>query len=320
MKLVIGFAVCALAGVAAWLYWRLRKRRTDRMISLVALLREPVEFDPAVLARIASKAWNADLGNGSSPGEDGFVVVTGPVNTIVHDTRVYLVNSVPRPYVEDTEAVAETIADLRIRGLFSEHRAWFSCDAMGVDGTTTAAEISEWYRRLARLLAEVLDQNCLLIWVPDTGRAYPINDDTERALLSDDPLAALQETLPAPVTGIAADDPSMQQAVEKAREEWPRFVAAYESAAGENFAIKAPISHLDATEFIWLKVTALEGDRIYGTLENEPANLGPLKLGSKVSATLADLNDWYYIDPQGTMQGAFTVALLYEAMRRQEPS
>ncbi len=65
-------------------------------------------------------------------------------------------------------------------------------------------------------------------------------------------------------------------------------------------------------------MTALEGDLVYGTLANAPANLAPLELGSKASVSLANLNDWYYIDPQGTLQGGFTFAAVFEASRRQQ--
>ncbi|MBI3840288.1 MAG: DUF2314 domain-containing protein [Planctomycetia bacterium] len=238
----------------------------------------------------------------------------------MYGNQPYLVNCMPNPYVEDPEAASESIIDLRIRRLFREHQAWYSCDALGVDGATTAGEISDCYRRLAKLFAEFLDENCLLIYVPDTSRAYSINDETERALQSDDPLAALQATLTLPVVPVSADDPLMQEAVAKARGNWPQFVTAFERTAGENFSIKAPVSYSGTTEFIWLTVTAVEGDQVYGMLANDPANLGPLKLGSTVSVALSDLNDWCYIDSQGNLQGGFTIAAVQEASRRHQKS
>ena len=45
-----------------WL--RRRRERRKRIISIVGLTREPVSFDPVILATVACKAWNADLGNG----------------------------------------------------------------------------------------------------------------------------------------------------------------------------------------------------------------------------------------------------------------
>ena len=272
----------AIPASPAYLWWRRRQRQQQhRLISFVALTRTPVRFDPAVLARVAGKVWDADLGDGSSEGEDGFVVGVEIMNTIMYDSRMFLINCFPKAYVEDVEAVAETIPDTRIRELLRQHEAWWSCDAMGVDGNTPAEEVIDWYQRLGKLFAELLDDNCLLIFLPDSGLAFPINADTEAALRSDDPIGALQETLTVPVIEVADDDPLMQEAVKKARERWPKFVAAFEAQAGKNFSVKAPVTHGDNTEFIWVAVTTIEGDLVYGKLGNEPANLGPLKLGSK---------------------------------------
>ncbi|MGE5191742.1 MAG: DUF2314 domain-containing protein [Deltaproteobacteria bacterium] len=309
----VGVGVALAGGIV---YWWIRRRRRSRLISFVALLREPLAFDPAVLARVAGKVWNADLGDGTSEGPDGFVIGVEITSSIMHEGRMYLVNTFPKPYVEDPEKVAEGIADKRIRGLFREHRAWFSCDALGVDGTTSEEEVGEWYRRLGKLFAELLDENGLLIFLPDTDRAYPINEDTEAALRSEDPVGALQETLTVPIIEVADDDPLMQAAVKKARQDWPAFVAAYEAGDGENFSVKAPVTHADNTEFIWISVTSLEGGRVYGKLGNDPGDLGPLKLGSKVSVPVAELNDWCYIDREGTMAGGFTIEAVHKAARR----
>ncbi len=308
----------ALALIGGLLYWRQRKRRRVRLIAFVALVREAVEFDPAVLARVAGKAWNADLGDGESECADGFVVGAGPFNTLMHDGRMFLVNCFPKPYTEDVEKAAEAIVDMRIRGLFREHRGWFSCDAIGVDGRTPEEEVLDWYRRLARLFVELLDENCLLIFLPDSTLAFPINEDSEMALRSKDPVRALQETLTAPIVEVSADDPLMKQAVEKARQEWPKFVAAFESNAGENFSVKAPVTNAGNTEFIWITVTTIEGERIYGELGNDPANLGSLKLGSRVSVLIADLNDWCYVDADGNLQGGFTIEAMRKASRQRK--
>lgn len=305
--------VIALAGL---LYWRQRRRRRSRLISIVALTREPVQFDPAVLARVAGKVWNADLGDGASEGADGFVVGVDIMNTIMHDNRMFLINHFDKPYIEDVEAVADTIGDLRVRALFLEHQAWWSCDALGVDGTTSDEEVLDWYQRLGKLFAELLDERSLLIFLPDSGLAFPINEDTETALRSEDPVAALQATLTVPLIEVSAEDPRMREAVQQARQEWPKFIAAFEADAGEKFSIKAPVTRDGNTEFIWISVTSLEGDLIFGQLGNEPANLGTLKLGSKVSVPVADLNDWVFIDARGKLNGGFTIEAMKQASAR----
>jgi len=302
--------------VGAFVYWLIQRRKRPRLISFVALLREPTPFDSAVLARLASKAWNADLGDGTSEGADGFVASAEIITTIMYQGRMFLINNFPSPYTDDAEKVAESIPDLRIRSLFAEHQAWFSCDALGVDGRTPESEVREWHQLLAKLFAELLDDNCLLILLPETGLAYPINEDTEAALLSEDPVKSLQESLTVPIIQVADDDPLMLAAVEKARQGWSKFANAFEASAGENFSVKAPISREGNTEFIWIAVTSLEGERIYGTLGNDPANLGTLKFGSKVSVSVEELNDWCYMDPQGKLNGGFTIEAVQEASRR----
>src|SRR6476620_2952095 len=187
----IAIVVALVVGLVYFLYRRIRKRET-RLISFVALLREPMKFDPAVLARVAGKVWNADLGDGSSEGADGFVISVEIINTIVYDDRMFLLNSFPKPYVENPEEAAADMPDLRIKTLFGQHRAWFSCDAMGVDATTPDAEVRKWYQLLGKLFAELLDDNCLLIYLPDSDSLFPVNEESEAALRSDDPVEALQ--------------------------------------------------------------------------------------------------------------------------------
>jgi uncharacterized protein YegJ (DUF2314 family) len=314
MYLVIPAIILLAAGL--WLFWRWRRRRESRLVSLVGLLREPISVDAAVLAQVAGRAWNADLGFDGTEGTDGYVVATGSPGMIMCRGRFYLIHSVPAPYVENPQEAAESIGDLRTRRLFREHRAWFSCDSLGVDGRTPSEEVAEEYRRLGKLFSEFLDENCLLIYVPETQHAWPINEETERALTAANPIAALQESLNIPVTEVSDDDPRMKEAVAKARKTWPEFLAAFEAQTGETFSIKAPVSGGGNTEFIWITVTSTEGDQIFGTLGNDPVNLGSLKLGSKVAVKLSDLNDWCYIDRNGDIQGAFTLAVLQNAARK----
>lgn len=317
MRWIIGGVMIAvLAAAAVFFFLRQRRRKKHRMISIVALTSEPTTIDPVVLAHVAGKAWNADLGDGNSEGADGFVACAGIINMISHDGGMIMINNFDRPYVENVEEVAQKIPDLRLRELFAQHQAWFSCDAMGVDGSTTDEEIHELYRKLGKLFAGLLNEQCLAIYLPETGRAYPITEETIQALQSDDVAAALQEALPAPMVGIADDDPAMVAAVQRARDEWPRFVTAFEEQKGSEFAVKAPVSHGESTEYIWISVTALEGNRIYGTLANEPAHLGSLKLGSKVSVPVPKLNDWCYLDASEKPVGGFTIEVLQKAAKR----
>lgn len=305
--------------VGAWLLRYRRKKReassSGRMISFVGLLREPTSLDAAIVAHLAGKAWQADLGDGTTEGPNGFVVGQEPMIVIRHGEAMYLINSFPKPYIDDVDKAAEELDDLRSRSLLKQHTAWFSCDAIGAEPDSPEAEIRQTYRQLARLFAELLDDNTLLIYLPENGLMFPNNVETEDALRSDDPVRGLQETLSLPIVEVDSDHPAMIAAVEAAQREWPTFVTALNAGAGENFAVKAPVTHSGNTEFIWIEVTCLEGDRIIGKLGNDPGNLGPLKLGSNVHVPVSDLNDWCYFTPEGELMGGFTIKVLQQARR-----
>jgi uncharacterized protein YegJ (DUF2314 family) len=189
---------------------------------------------------------------------------------------------------------------------------------MGVESFDDIEEVRSWYQLLGPLLAELVDDNCLAIFLPQTNQLFANMDATLEILKSDDPLESLQEDAPVPVIQISDDDPRMLAAVKEARDRWPEFVAAFEQDAGENFGVKAPITVGENTEFIWLEVGAVENGVIYGRLANEPINLGKLQIGSQVKATVEKLNDWAFIDAKGQPQGLFTVKVLTDAEEQRQ--
>lgn len=310
-------ALVVVAIIGAVFFWLRRRKAAEdgehQMLSFVALLREPQYMEGVILANAANKAWNADVGNGSDEGVDGFVVGESPASLIKYHDRMILVNSFSDPYVESPEQAAQSIPDLRLRELFSEHRAWISCDALGVESFDDIEDVRAWYALLGPLLSALVDDNCLAIYLPQTNQMYPNMEETLDMLKSSDPLAALDHDAPVPVIQIRDDDPRMLAAVQEARDRWPEFLAAFEQDAGENFGVKAPITVGNNTEFIWLNVGAVENGVVYGKLANEPIDLGKLRLGSQVKTAVAEINDWAYCDSSGEPHGLFTVKVLTDA-------
>ena len=317
----ITVACVVVAGVLAGWWW-LRRRNAQtkgRLISFVALLREPQSLEAIYIATAARKAWDADLGDGTTEGEDGFVIGEAEITSLIQfRDRKLLVNNFPVPYVEDPEEAAEAIIDLRLRRLFAEHTAWLSCDALGAETTDSEDTIRDWYRTVGSLLSELIDDNCLAVYLPDSDQIFAYSPETLELLRSDDPFAALNENAEVPVVAVSEDSPAMLKAVEVARQRWPEFVAAFEERAGTSFAVKAPITRKGNTEFIWVQVTAIENDIILGELGNEPANLPGLKLGSRVRTSVEDVNDWGYVSPTEEFVGCFTVKAVMEAARKQQ--
>jgi uncharacterized protein YegJ (DUF2314 family) len=310
-------AAVLAAGAGVW-WWRKRRGDDHRLVSLVALLREPQHLEPRMVANAARKAWQADLGDGESEGPDGFVAGMAISNIVQYGERMIMVNCFPKPYVDDPEAAGRGMTDLRLQHVFSQHTAWLSCDAMGVGRDTPDAEVAEWYRLLGPLLAELIDDNCLAIYVPDRDHLHEYNPEIENCLRADDPLEALAGERNAPVIEIGDDDPRMQAAVAEAKQRWPEFLAAFEARRGQNFSVKAPITRQDKTEFIWVEVGSVENAVIYGTLANDPIDLGGLKLGSRVRVPLGEINDWGYLDDREELIGAFTMKVLQQAAQERK--
>ena len=179
-----GVLVFIALTIAAWI-WQKRQRKAPRIVSFVVLLHEPKYIDEQVLAAAANRAWGAELsiGEGGEESEDGFVVASDPMNMIMYLKEMHLVNNFKSPYVENPEKLAETIADQRLSQMIAQHKAWFSCDALGVDHTTSQEEVATWYQRLGKLTAELLDENCIGIYLPEHSRIFIVKDQTEEEQL-----------------------------------------------------------------------------------------------------------------------------------------
>ena len=56
-------------------------------------------------------------------------------------------------------------------------------------------------------------------------------------------------------------------------------------------------------------VTAIEHDRVFGTLDSDPATLKRLRMGQRISFELSQLDDWLCKE-DGALHGGFTIAVL----------
>jgi len=309
---VAAFAVLCLAVLAVW--WQRRRRREDEpLVSLVLLLREPRELDAEVLGRSATKALGIELSS-RDPDASDFVVGESPHFIVKAGRCVYGVLNVAEPYVAGHEEFAhEQITELRLREAFKRHRAWLAVDLVHKDETVGLDEV---YRQIGKLLAELADDDCLAVYAPQTQQLRVLDAELLAQLRGADPLQAVAELAGPPVTEVAEDDPRMKAATADARRRWPEFVAAFNARRpGQPFGVKAPFSEGEHTEFIWVDVTAIEGDVIRGTLGNDPVHLKQVKLGDTVEVGLADLNDWAYVDGDEA-HGGFTLKVLAEAQQR----
>ncbi|WP_425615664.1 DUF2314 domain-containing protein [Anatilimnocola sp. NA78] len=299
-------------------------------LSLVLLFREQPYLDAAVLARLASKAWgisvtkssdeddSAPSDNDNADGDEtAFVVGDPPLFMIKHPQAFLIVHHHDQQYFDDSESAAEDMVERRLHHAILEHRAWTAVDVVSWLGPEANSETIA-YQLVARLLAELADDNVLAIFDPDAGRMFAYDPETEQKLRGEDPRGELERQYHAPIIAIPDDDPAMMAAVAEAKARWPEFVAAFESRdrnVDHQFNVKGPIGTKGDQEFIWIKVSSIEDKVIFGTLGNDPARVPNLKLGDRVRFEISQLNDWIYL-LEGEMIGGFTVKVISEYANR----
>ena len=286
------------------------------MVSIVGLFSELPYLDENVLGRFASKAWDIEFETGNDA--TTFVAGNPPLFVIKTDDRMYSVNYFDRPYFENVDEIVEEVTDLRTRKILETHNCWLSVDLL----TEAPPEnLAKEYALIGRLLNRILDEKCLGVLVPQYMHLVPWDQNAESALASADPIAALQPSEPA-VVPMDDDDPKLVAASVEARKTWPRFVTAFEKhmrdedrEEGRNFSVKAPISSNGNTEFIWVTVTCIENEIIYGKLGNEPVSLEGMREGDLVRFPVAEVDDWVYTDGSDVV-GGFTIKVISEWANR----
>ena len=280
-------------------------------VSLVALRLTPRFIHAPEVEKIAHQLFGfvADEGN---PQATEFIVSKHATTAISTQGWLIMVHSPPVPYFDDPQAFAAQASELRMRDAILNHTGWTSVDIMqmppGVDRQAA-------YRRAAMMLAELLDDSCTMLFVPEYGRAIPFNvnmvEDVRNALRAENTFAALHDVMQVRVVQASGEDARMQAAVAEARRRYPEFVRAFNAGKGNAYSVKAPITVADNTEFIWIEVQAANADVVRGKLANEPINLGALRIGDEVEVPAAELNDWAFMH-ENQMVGGFTVKLLME--------
>lgn len=313
--------------------------KPSSMVSLVLLLKETQFLEAPMLAKLASRAWGVtvtaqgrgDDGSDSSDGtsdegepptvgsdanvdadDESFIVGESPLFMAKYRGAMFIINNFDRPYWEDHQGLAQATKELRMQRAIEEHRAWLSIDFLNGWPELSADErLNKAYRAIGRLLAELTDNNTLAVVVPSVSQLFPWNAETELLLKSESPRDALEGAAEPPVILVEKDDSRMQAATDEARSRWGEFVSAFEQR-GENeegFTVKAKFENDEHAEFMWVIVTGIENEVIYGRLGNEPANLPDLNQGMNVKVRVAELCDWLYVR-EGQAFGGFTIKLL----------
>jgi uncharacterized protein YegJ (DUF2314 family) len=270
-------------------------------ISLVLLLSAPRYLDSTSLSKLVHRAWLRLK-----------ITVAGksPTFTIEAGGRAFIVCNIDSPYFDEPQKAAAEMRELRLRKVVAQHTAWLSVEFVKSEKPDPPAKI---YQLIGQLIAELCDHDCLAVLCPATGGIAIYDDEVRHGLCEKDPMELLGNFTHSPVLTISNDDPRMQKAVAEARKRWPEFVDAFENrSTDQHFSVRAPFGDGRHTEFMWVGVTAIENDIIYGELGNEPVHLRGMNVGETVKVRLADLNDWQFVEGE-RMRGGFTIEAIRQA-------
>jgi uncharacterized protein YegJ (DUF2314 family) len=277
-------------------------------VSLVLLLSEPRFLEAASLAKLVEKAWHVPMSSRQS--HDNSVTGKSPTFTINAEFRRFLLQNMDSPYFDEPQKVASDLRELRLKKIVAEHRAWLSVEFVAAKEPEMP---SEMYQLIGKLIAELCDRDCLAVLCPATGAMNVYDDEMREGLCEKDPIELLSNFSQPPVLNISGNDPRMQSAVAEARRRWPEFVEAFEKRSpDQHFSVKAPFGDGQHTEFMWVGVTAIENDVIYGQLGNEPVHVRGMNAGETVKVRMPDLNDWLFTEGE-RMRGGFTIEAIRQA-------
>lgn len=290
--------------------------------SIVLLRSTPLYLDSAILTRAASRAFGAECSDMGDDGEaessgDLFVGGNMPVFLCFCRPHSLAVHSIDEP-LDDHESVAASIREPRARKAVEAHKAWIAITSMDDTPDDPAAV----YRACGRLAAELYDEECLGVLLPQFTAVYSVEPGTEAKLRSDDPVAAIRGRDADPILLVDEDDPLMVAAMQEAKRRWPEFVEVFEEVGeGERppCFVKVPFKTPKHPEFMWLRVTAMEGDSIFGVLDSDPGMAVGVKAGDRVRKPVADVCDWIIVQG-GAMTGGFTAEAMKKIVERDAAS
>lgn len=279
-------------------------RRSGGHHSIAILRRTPLSLSESRLKTVVQRAIGPDREVEFFPmptREDG-----AELHGFVVDGEAYGLICVPRPYVgpEMHDEIRSGVASEVIADAFISHGAWVSVDY--VRGTADEPRI---YATIGRLIAELLDDEAMLLLDVGHNRCATIDEQTREHLRGPAPMGMFgtQEY----VFGAHEDDQAIARAVEEARGRWDEFVIAWEKRTpDQHFAVKLAFVDGKRVEHMWVTVEDVSSSRVTGVLDNDPTQVRNITIGARVERDATEIEDWLIVERDGTMRGGFSAKAL----------
>jgi uncharacterized protein YegJ (DUF2314 family) len=111
---------------------------------------------------------------------------------------------------------------------------------------------------------------------------------------------------------VSNDDPQMARAVEKAQRTLGFFMAALRAKKDGDtvLEIKKAFVDGDKVEHLWIKRVTYDGKNFHGQIDNQPAEIGNVHTGRRVTVAPREVDDWMFLK-DGKLIGGYTTRVLY---------
>ena len=115
--------------------------------------------------------------------------------------------------------------------------------------------------------------------------------------------------------GVAADDPEMLQAFERARGTLPIFWKRMQDPGDDEdgFSVKVPVRDNNGVEYFWLEQVSHADGRVRGAIGNKPEHVQSVTFGQYVEMPESLIVDWMYIRGD-VIVGNYTARVLLKRM------
>lgn len=164
--------------------------KAPELISVVLNFKQPALLTEERIRTAIGLAWGRDVREDLNEH-----VVNGPPICFVkiYEMVLLLTNSdkpcCPAEYLE--QALAQ-FPDERQKKVAREHNAFLTIDLLNPKNPREGTKL-ECYRRMAHLASQFVDDNCLGVYIPETGHMRPYNKDVIKALRSERPLREIEK-------------------------------------------------------------------------------------------------------------------------------
>lgn len=291
MAWLIGIGAAVL-GIAVFLIWR-RRRQTEQLVSIVMLRAAPRRLSESEARGAIRRAWQGlhgdiDVMQGPSPDPQS----TGTFVVALNGAPVFYIIDAARPYEDDPGETAMQFEHRGAREAYAGHQAWLSVDIVGGMPPKDMREVI--IAILGRIAAELLDEQCTLIFAPALQRFALPSAETEEKLRSGMPLEIFGDSdVNTPIIRVGSDDERVNRAMEEARRQWPKFVEIWRrSGQACSPIVKGRFEHPNGNEYMWIEVTGVDSGTVTGVLVNEPAHVTSVATGQTVTVAVDDVVDW----------------------------